>query len=350
MKKLQQLSLWGSLGTLCLVLSPSCDDDSANHDGDDGDGGGGGETTDTDAVTSIKKTIGPAGGTVEIDGVSLTFPPGALAKDTEIQLGYLSNAEIDALPGLPTGASSRSTPVAMKPHGLEFNEPVQASMAYAGTSASLVVGRLESEDDETWEATGETQFADGKATFSLNAFSIYSVVEDPEGGLSDEDAPGTGGTNGSGGGSNAGCEANEWLDPVSGDCNSCEAHTHVCADFIDASGVTSLGTSWESDTNTLTFELREGLPPISFAALMFTFNGDLGSYSITRQMTIDDNLLTASFTTIEDTLSYSSNAVLGVVDVCGNESTVTSEYFGDGESLSWERQGDDGDPYHFYCE
>lgn len=359
MRNTKNLCLLGSFSAICLALGPSCDGNTTNEGGD-GEGGSAGEGG-TSAVTSIEKTIGPAGGTVEIDGASLTFPPGALVADTEIRLGYLTDDEIDALPGLPTGASYRSTPVAMTPHGLEFNEPVEVSLSYKGSSAtSLAVGRLDDEDDETWEADDGPRFSNGKATFAIGTFSVYAVVEDPEGGLSGDASGtgGTGGTNGTGGTGGTGgqgpvCGTDEWLDPIGGDCESCTPfadYEHVCGDFVDQdtgmAGATSTGTSWNPYTNTLSLELREDLPAPASANVSFFYNvDDGGGLTVSSQMTVDGYLLSASFPIVEP-LAYISNLVLNVVDRCGNENEIS---IAAGTDAIWANRASE-EIYEFFCE
>ncbi len=176
----------GCLGALSASVGlVACGDETKG-----GDGGAGGDSSSgtagegSTAVDSLTKTIGPDGGTIELDGAVLTFPPGAVSEDTEITAAFLASSEVDALGALPAGASYRSKPVAFTPHGLTFAEPVGVELAYTGaTGAGLAIGRLDDEDDEAWESVSGSDFADGKATFTLNAFSVYAVVNDPDGGF-----------------------------------------------------------------------------------------------------------------------------------------------------------------------
>lgn len=169
--------------------------------------GEGGESGDPLPRTSIEKVIGPEGGELSIDGATLTLPPGALTADTEIRLERLSSADAALLAEMPVGISARSQPVAMTPHGLRFDAPVQVMLGFQGGSASsLAAGRLSDPNDDAWEKAGQgNAYEDGKATFTISSFSIYAIVDDPDGHL-DGDA-GTGGTGGTGGSSSGGAPA-----------------------------------------------------------------------------------------------------------------------------------------------
>lgn len=228
MKRYQQLSVWGSLGTLCLVLGPGCDDDSAN---DDGNGGDGGETTGSGGSTG----------------------------------------------GTDSGGSGGAT---------------------GGTSSAGSAG-----------------------------LGAGPSVPD--------------------------CEDDEWLEPESETCEPCVVHTHTCADFVDATpgsgGDTNPGTDWDRDTNTLTFELREGLPPIVEASVSFGYYYRDGTNTLTpagtvsSEMSVADGILTATFSG-QEPLSDAWGADLSVTDACGNETNLVAY---DTSWPSWQ-YNDPG--YGFYCE
>lgn len=175
----------GCAAVLSAFVVAACGDDATGGDGGaGGDSGNGSAGEGSSAADSITKTIGSEGGSIELDGAVLTFPPGAVSEDTEITAKFLSSSEADALGALPAGASYRSTPVAFTPHGATFAEPVGVELTYTGpTGAGLAVGRLDDEADETWGGVSGSNFADGKATFTLSAFSVYAVIDDPDGAL-----------------------------------------------------------------------------------------------------------------------------------------------------------------------
>lgn len=158
--------------------------------------------------TFAKKRLGTDGGTISTDNASLQFPPGALPGNVEIRVTELDDEAVGALAGLPPGTTFASQPVAFEPHGLVFDEPVEVSLDYrGGASQRLVVAKLDDEEDETWSADADAEFRNGKATFTITSFSIWAVLDDPEGafvttgsGGSSGDGSGAGGSNPSTGG------------------------------------------------------------------------------------------------------------------------------------------------------
>ena len=68
------------------------------------------------------RTIGPAGGTLDAGGVSLSIPAGALREDTEITM---------------TVPAGRFLEVDFAPHGLQFDRPATLSFSLAGSAAAL---------------------------------------------------------------------------------------------------------------------------------------------------------------------------------------------------------------------
>ena len=81
--------------------------------------------------TSARSSIGPAGGVVSIEGVSLTVPPGALDSDTEIAI-----ARTDRSPGSFTALS----PVyRFTPDGLTFRKAAIVEIGYQGGSANAAI-------------------------------------------------------------------------------------------------------------------------------------------------------------------------------------------------------------------
>lgn len=183
------------LGCLALILTVACGNEARPDDaGRDGRGG-----EDGAALDSIKKVIGPDGGSIAIDAASLDFPPGALSSDQEISVSELSEADVAPL---PAGAAFASPPVAFEPHGLDFEAPVSVNLIFGGgVGKRFVVAKLDDREDETWEKGADAEFQDGKATFTINGFSIWAVVDDVEGALDGESGSGGsgGGTGGSGG-------------------------------------------------------------------------------------------------------------------------------------------------------
>lgn len=180
---------------LALSALIACNSDPPANDRDGG-GGQGGDASE--ATLSAKKMIGTEGGSIAIDGASLDFPPGALTRDQEISVSRLDEADVAPL---PAGAAFASPPVAFEPHGLAFEAPVTVNLDYSGgVDKRFVVAKLDDEKDKTWEEGAEAKFKDGRATFTINGFSIWAVVDDPDGALtSDAGSGGTGGGGGTGG-------------------------------------------------------------------------------------------------------------------------------------------------------
>lgn len=152
---------------------------------DEGSGAGlGGQGGDGGEALSVRKVLGKDGGTIAIDGATLDFPPGALSGDQEIRLTRLDEAEVSPL---PAGAAFASPPVAFEPHGLAFNAPISVTLDYNhGAGKRFVVPKLDDHGDETWEKGADAEFNDGKATFTISSFSIWDVVEDPDGVFDEE--------------------------------------------------------------------------------------------------------------------------------------------------------------------
>lgn len=82
---------------------------------------------------TVETTVGPAGGTVTGDGVTLTVPAGALSEDVTITLEAATPAD------LPLSQAERDklipgTIVDLGPDGLVFDEPVAVALSYAESS------------------------------------------------------------------------------------------------------------------------------------------------------------------------------------------------------------------------
>ncbi len=89
--------------------------------------GCGSEETGAPAAAASSK-IGPAGGVVSADGVTLTIPPGAL--DAETDIGIQSGAPA------PPGYTALSPVFRFTPDGLVFKKPASVAIAFQGGSGS----------------------------------------------------------------------------------------------------------------------------------------------------------------------------------------------------------------------
>lgn len=73
------------------------------------------------------EVIGPDGGTIEYEGLTLIVPAGALSEDVEIELTKTGEA--------PAGEFTRLSPVfKFEPEGLQFAAPVSVRMPFTGTA------------------------------------------------------------------------------------------------------------------------------------------------------------------------------------------------------------------------
>lgn len=129
------------------------------------DEGSSGPTTSSSA-----QTVGPEGGTVEASGVTLTFPPGALAEDTEIEV---------VVGGTLDGAESISALYQLKPDGLRLAEPVDLVIDITPPADSERPAILWTPDEmDNWTILGG-ELVDGgtKLKASITHFSRYIGAE-----------------------------------------------------------------------------------------------------------------------------------------------------------------------------
>ena len=76
--------------------------------------------------TTSTNTIGPAGGTITFDGVTLVVPSGALAMETMISIRRSSES-------VPPGVTALSPLYLFEPAGLAFSMPVQVAIQFTGS-------------------------------------------------------------------------------------------------------------------------------------------------------------------------------------------------------------------------
>jgi len=74
--------------------------------------------------TTVTQTVGSEGGTIELDGATVTFPAGALDKPTSITIAATDEAA-------PTGYKALSRIYACAPTGLTFDPKVTMAMKFA---------------------------------------------------------------------------------------------------------------------------------------------------------------------------------------------------------------------------
>jgi hypothetical protein len=195
------------LPVFLTFLALACGSDNGGEDLGDGNGGEGGQGGASGTTgTSKTQKLGVEGGKVTTDAVTLTFPAGAVRKDTDVTVASLSADDAKTLPATMGGIKPIGLPVKFTPHGLTFDEPVDVTLDYTppeDEELPLVAMKLDNDQDPTWEVVPSAKFESGESNFQINGFSYYCVFSDPNG-VADELYPaddlGTGGSaNGSGG-------------------------------------------------------------------------------------------------------------------------------------------------------
>lgn len=149
---MKHYSILGMFALSALVFA--CSEDAASN--------GGGAT----------ESIGSEGGDVTSGGIAVEIPPGALAEDTDVSIN-----EVDDPPSAPTGFALVGPAVAFTPHGTEFQEPVTLTVPYTSTDTTLVMLRLDDEEDTSWEMVTGATFDDGEASVEVESFSVYAVAK-----------------------------------------------------------------------------------------------------------------------------------------------------------------------------
>lgn len=113
--------------------------------------------------------VGPAGGQIDVDGVVLDIPAGALEDSVEIRIVDTGEAPPPPYVGL-------STVWSFEPDGLVFAAPVEVQIPY---DASAPVPRFFWSDDAGGYTALDATFADGMATASIEHFSTGFVAVAP---------------------------------------------------------------------------------------------------------------------------------------------------------------------------
>ena len=153
-------------------------------------GPGGGGPAGSGATKSA--SIGPTGGSLVLEGATLTVPAGALANENNITITSTTGAG-------PAGASRYSLVYTFEPKGLVFQAPATIEITYSGTADTAQKARLfwSSSDGLQWEtiatATVTTTSAKGQVSHFSSAFVGDGTVAFP----SRTDNPTSGGDAGS---------------------------------------------------------------------------------------------------------------------------------------------------------
>ena len=117
-----------------------------------------------------------AGGTLSLDGVTVTVPPGAVASPVTITIAVIDPTSVA---GLPRGVASAGSTYALLPHGQTFSAPVSITLPHTSTSETylLDVVRLDDEADTTWEKVSGATIDTSTVSFETTSFSVLNPVD-----------------------------------------------------------------------------------------------------------------------------------------------------------------------------
>ena len=99
---------------------------------------------------SVTKTIGPEGGTIVVDGATMTFPPGAVTTPTSITIAATTEAA-------PDGFVAISPIFRCEPSGTNFPVKVTMAMTFTGDPANARI---------FWSSAALPEFTDVGGTVS----------------------------------------------------------------------------------------------------------------------------------------------------------------------------------------
>jgi hypothetical protein len=95
-------------------------------------------------AASVTKTIGPEGGTIVVDGATMTFPPGAVTTPTSITIAATTEAA-------PDGFVALSPVFRCEPSGTSFPVKVTMAMTFSGDPARATI---------FWSSAATPEFTD----------------------------------------------------------------------------------------------------------------------------------------------------------------------------------------------
>jgi len=183
------------------------DDDDGTPDDDDDDG----TPDDDDDATVETVTVGSDGGTITVEDVTITIPPGALTSSVDFQASLVDTG---TLPALPDGAGwAYSNALVLTPHGQSFDVPVVITLPQ---TAQMVL-QLDDETDDSWEQVLTLYLGEQDTTAFVTSFSIFGWFNGALPRCGDEN-----------------CDPGEDCDNCPADCNDWEGtgvlHGGDCAD------------------------------------------------------------------------------------------------------------------------
>jgi len=135
------------------------------------------------AIETTNGTVGPEGGIVTGDGITVIIPPGALREETPIGVSVIDG---NGLPPLTIG-SFPPTPldrvgpfVSLTPDGTYFSSPVTVTIPYTGVPAAKVLRFQDQYEPYDWQditpwSNSTFTFQDESVSFELGSFE-YSII------------------------------------------------------------------------------------------------------------------------------------------------------------------------------
>jgi hypothetical protein len=131
---------------------------------------------------SVSALIDSDGGTLELEGVSVEIPSGALASETEIRL------TIGVTPGVapPDGYVAITDAIRVTPHGLPLSVPAIITLPLTAEPGDAPKAWcLADEDDTSWEELADADVDETTFTFETSHFSDmqgFDFIPPPSGG------------------------------------------------------------------------------------------------------------------------------------------------------------------------
>ena len=129
------------------------------------------------ATNTGTQRIGPDGGTItatapDLSTATLNVPSGSMTDAVEISIEPLPVAELSAPSGVQIAGAWLITP-----HGLAFDPAAKLAINMATMpEGDILIGRLDNEQDITWEFLDSATIDGTELTLTLYSLSIYAVM------------------------------------------------------------------------------------------------------------------------------------------------------------------------------
>ncbi|MCB9557931.1 MAG: hypothetical protein H6707_17595 [Deltaproteobacteria bacterium] len=158
------------LGCALALFACSSDNNKRKLDGSVTDATTNDSSSSADAA---QQGVGPAGGTVELAGVKLEIPAGALDATTQIAVSSVSSG----YPAVKSGTRTVSLFFALTPHGLTFKTPVTLTIPLKTTPTGTVTLYHAQDGGTSWSAVSGATTSGNKVSAQINGFSYYMAGE-----------------------------------------------------------------------------------------------------------------------------------------------------------------------------